>query len=148
MHDQMALVIKIIQIWHRNREAGESEGAVLFCTSTYQHYLENLSNQPHAKLSGTQSSCEGTFLSKQLIVTIVTCSTLRVKSKGHIVIPYTCLCESIKKICGRYGIQTHFKGGNTIKNLLVSLRIKTQWSIKVMPCIGIRVGTLAVMMST
>ena len=44
-----------------------------------------------------------------------------VKNKGHIVIPYTQgLCESIKKICGRYGIQTHFKGGRTIKNLLVS----------------------------
>ena len=44
-----------------------------------------------------------------------------VKNKGHIVIPYTqCLCESIKKICGRYGIQTHFKGDRTIKNLLVS----------------------------
>ena len=29
-----------------------------------------------------------------------------VQSKGHIVIPYTQgLCESIKKICGRYGIQ-------------------------------------------
>ena len=39
-----------------------------------------------------------------------------VKNKGHIVIPYTQgLCESIKKICGRYGIQTHFKGGRTIK---------------------------------
>ena len=37
-----------------------------------------------------------------------------VQSKGHIVIPYTQgLCESIKKICGRYGIQTHFKGGTT-----------------------------------
>ena len=39
-----------------------------------------------------------------------------VKNKGHIVIPYTQgLCESIKKICDRYGIQTHFKGGRTIK---------------------------------
>ena len=47
--------------------------------------------------------------------------TSEVKTKGHIVIPYTQgLCESIKKICGRYGIQTHFKGGSTIKNLLVS----------------------------
>ena len=47
-------------------------------------------------------------------------TTREVKSKGHIVIPYTQgLCESIKKICGRYGIQTHFKGGSTIKNLLV-----------------------------
>ena len=47
------------------------------------------------------------------------------KSKGHIVISYTQgLCESIKKICGRYGIQTHFKGGCTIKNLLVSPKDK------------------------
>ena len=43
------------------------------------------------------------------------------KTKGHIVIPYTQgLCESIQKICGRYGIQTHSKGSNTIRNLLVS----------------------------
>ena len=48
-----------------------------------------------------------------------------VQNKGHIVIPYTQgLCESIKKICGRYGIQTHFKGGRTIKNILVSPKDK------------------------
>ena len=52
-------------------------------------------------------------------------ATREVKSKGHIVIPYTQgLCESIKKICGRYGIQSHFKGGSTIKNLLVSSKDK------------------------
>ena len=52
-------------------------------------------------------------------------TTNEVKNKGHIVIPYTQgLCESIKKICGRYGIQTHFKGGRTIKNLLVSPKDK------------------------
>ena len=51
--------------------------------------------------------------------------TNEVKTKGHIVIPYTQgLCESIKKICGRYGIQTHIKGGSTIKNLLVSPKDK------------------------
>ena len=48
-----------------------------------------------------------------------------VKNKGCIVIPYTQgLCESIKKISGRYGIQTHFKEGRTIKNLLVSPKDK------------------------
>ena len=48
-------------------------------------------------------------------------TTTEVKTKGHIVTPYTQgLCESIKKICGRYGIQTHFKGSNTIRKLLVS----------------------------
>ena len=52
-------------------------------------------------------------------------ATNEVKNKGHIVIPYTQgLCESIKKICDRYGIQTHFKGGRTIKNLLVSPKDK------------------------
>ena len=52
-------------------------------------------------------------------------ATNEVKNKGHIVIPYTQgLCESIKKICGRYCIQTHFKGGRTIKNLLVSPKDK------------------------
>ena len=46
------------------------------------------------------------------------------KTKGNIVIPYTQgFCESIK-ICGRYGIQTHFKGSNTIRNLLVSYKCK------------------------
>ena len=52
-------------------------------------------------------------------------TTNEVKTKGHIIIPYPQdLCESIKKICGRYGIQTHFKGGNTIRNLLVTPKDK------------------------
>ena len=52
-------------------------------------------------------------------------TTSEVKTKGHIVIPYIQgLFESIKKICGRYGVQTHFKGSSTIKNLLVSPRDK------------------------
>ena len=53
-----------------------------------------------------------------------------VKTKGHIVISYTQgLCESIKKICRRYAIQTHFKEGNTIKNLLVSPKEKRPFII-------------------
>ena len=69
-------------------------------------------------------------------------ATNEVKNKAHIVIPYTQgLCESIKKICGRYGIQTHFKGGRTIKNLLVSPVTKTLWSTKVVPSTGTNVVT-------
>ena len=46
-------------------------------------------------------------------------------SKGHIVIPYTQgLEESIKNICKRYGIKTHFKGNRTIKNILVKPKDK------------------------
>ena len=52
-------------------------------------------------------------------------TTNEVKTKGHIVIPYTKgLGESIKKTCHRYGLQTHFKGNSTIKNLLVSPKDK------------------------
>ena len=52
-------------------------------------------------------------------------TTNEVKTKGHIFIPYTPgLSESIKKICGRYGIWTHFTGSSTIKNLLVSPKDK------------------------
>ena len=52
-------------------------------------------------------------------------ATNEIKTKGHIVISYKQgLCESIKKICGRYCIQTYFKGGSTIKNPLVSPKDK------------------------
>ena len=57
--------------------------------------------------------------------TVAQAVTSKVQTKGHIVIPYSQgLCESIKMICGRYGIQTHFKCGRTIKNLLVSPKEK------------------------
>ena len=68
--------------------------------------------------------------------------TNEVKNKGHIVIPYTQgLCESIKKICGRCGIQTHFKYGRTIKSLLVSPKDKDLMVNQVVPSIGTNVVT-------
>ena len=46
-------------------------------------------------------------------------------NNGHIVIPYAQgLREGIKKICRKYGIQTHFKGNRTIKNILVKPKDK------------------------
>ena len=37
------------------------------------------------------------------------------------VVPYyRGLSESLKKVCNRHGVQVYFKGGNTIKNLLVA----------------------------
>ena len=37
---------------------------------------------------------------------------------GQVVIPYTKgIVESIKHICGKYGIQVHFKGNTTIKQV-------------------------------
>ena len=40
--------------------------------------------------------------------------------RRHIVVPYSQgLCDSYKNICRKYGVQVHFKGGNTLKNLLM-----------------------------
>ena len=40
-------------------------------------------------------------------------------------VPYTQgTSDSFKNICQRYGIQVHFKGGMTLKNLLVSPKDK------------------------
>ena len=75
--------------------------------------------------------------------------TKEVKTKGHIVTPYTQgLFESIKKICVRFVIQTYFKGSNTIRNLLVSPKDKDLWSTKVEPFIGSNVVTSHAMMNT
>ena len=41
--------------------------------------------------------------------------------KPHMVSPYyKGISESIKKTCSEHGVQVYFKGGNTIKNLLVA----------------------------
>ena len=48
-------------------------------------------------------------------------TTPRKKSTmGQVVIPYTKgIAESIKHVCGMYGIQVHFKGNTTIKQVLM-----------------------------
>ena len=44
---------------------------------------------------------------------------------GQIVIPYTkSISESIKQACGKYGIQVHFKGNQTIKQILMKPKDK------------------------
>ena len=63
---------------------------------------------------------------------------------GHIVIPYIQgLGNSIKKICGKYGIQTHFKGNRTLKQLLVNQRIRTPWTKRVESFTATSVGEVA-----
>ena len=47
------------------------------------------------------------------------------QQKPYMVIPYyRGLSESLKKICSRHGVQVYFKGGNTIKNLLMAPKDK------------------------
>ena len=41
--------------------------------------------------------------------------------RPYMVVPYyKGVSESLKKICGNHGVQVYFKGGNTIKSLLVA----------------------------
>ena len=45
--------------------------------------------------------------------------------KSHMVIPYyKGISDSIRKTCSKHGVQVYFKGGNTIKNLLVAQKTK------------------------
>ena len=45
----------------------------------------------------------------------------------HIVIPYTTgLCESYKTIYGKYGVHVYFKGGSTLKKLLMFPKAKEE----------------------
>ena len=51
--------------------------------------------------------------------------------KCHIVIPYAWgICESIKNICEKHGEAVHFKGGQTLKNILVSPKDKNTMAKK------------------
>ena len=43
-----------------------------------------------------------------------------IQKRCYTVVPYTKgLCESYKSIHGKYGVQAYFRGGNTLKNLLM-----------------------------
>ena len=51
--------------------------------------------------------------------------TTKHPAKCHIVSPYTQgICESLKNICKKHGVDVHFKGGQTLKNILVSPKDK------------------------
>ena len=53
-------------------------------------------------------------------------------SRSYITVPYNKgLSESFKNICQRYGIQIHFKSGNTIKDNLVAPKDKDHITKKV-----------------
>ena len=52
-------------------------------------------------------------------------------AKCHIVIPYTQgIGESLKNICKKHGVDVHFKGGQTLKNILVSPKDKDRITSK------------------
>ena len=54
-----------------------------------------------------------------------------IQKRCHIVIPYTKgLCESYKSICNKYGVQAYFRGGNTLKNLLMFPKDKEEMKKK------------------
>ena len=51
--------------------------------------------------------------------------------KCHIAVPYVQgICESHKNICGKHGVSVHFKGGQALKNILVSPKDKDSMTKK------------------
>ena len=54
-------------------------------------------------------------------------STTKPRNRSHIVIPYVPgICESIKNIGKKHGVAVYFKGGRTLKNILVSPKDKDE----------------------
>ena len=52
-------------------------------------------------------------------------------AKCHIVVPYSQgIGESLKNICKKHGVDVHFKGGQTLKNILVSPKDKDKITSK------------------
>ena len=55
----------------------------------------------------------------------------RYPAKCHTVVPYSQgIGESVKNICRKHGVDVHFKGGQTLKNILVSLQDKANITSK------------------
>ena len=127
--------------------------ASLSCSNRKRTTLERLS--PNANILSwlwTRWRKDSTGLPKRLLMGSTT-KTLQLpklpklplmKSKLRVTLSYPThkvFVKASKRSVGRYGIQTHFKGGSTIKNLLVCPRTKTLWSTKVVPYTGTSVVT-------
>ena len=70
--------------------------------------------------NNTREENNGTTTTNNNLTNPTSNNTTTKKTIGQIVIPYTKgTAESIKHICGKYGIQVHFKGNTTIKQILM-----------------------------
>ena len=73
--------------------------------------------------------------------------TNQTEQKYHIVVQYAQgLCECYKTTYRKYGVQVHFKGGNTVKNLLMFSKDKDAIT-KVMSYTGLSMARLSEMIS-
>ena len=53
------------------------------------------------------------------------------QNKPYMILPYVRgLSESMKNICNKYGVQVHYRGGNTIKDLLMAPKDKDHITMK------------------
>ena len=58
-------------------------------------------------------------------------SNSRGKNKPYMVLPYVRgLSKSMKNICSKHGVQVHYRGGNTIKGLLMTPKDKDHITMK------------------
>ena len=58
-------------------------------------------------------------------------SNIRGQNKPYMILPYVRgLSESMKNICSKHGVQVHYRGGNTIKGLLMAPKDKGHITMK------------------
>ena len=76
-------------------------------------------------------------------------SSSSLTQKPYMVVPYyKGVSESLKRICGKHGVQVYFKGGYTIKTLLMNPKDQDPILKKVGSSIDISVAWLTAMKNT
>ena len=90
------------------------------------HYTQentSINNSTNNNNTSTNNNCSNSIYRQHINPTI---NAQRNKTTiGQIVIPYTKgISESMKQACDKYGIQVHFKGNQTTKQILMKLKDK------------------------
>ena len=112
---------------NNNIQSGNNNTSTAMTQSTIgNHALQDQSLDPGVTITNRASEDHNNNTTGNTSST-----ALRTKT-GYVVVPYTKgLSESFKRICGKYGIQTYFKGNMTIKQTLMKPRTKTPRTTKV-----------------
>ena len=85
-----------------------------------QHTSNNITNSMEQQTQTGDNNNQVQANSNPSASTVPTTTSRPNSTAGYVVIPYTQgLAESFKNTCGKYGIQTYFKGNTTIKQVLM-----------------------------
>ena len=109
----------VVSTLHHRAQVICSSPELLQQEEKHLHQALTRCNYPEWALSRTKKRSKARNTSKQNCNNNDSASNKN--QKPYLVVPYhKGVSESLKKICGKHGVQVYFKGGNAIKSLLVA----------------------------